>query len=164
MPYANQLQTFSSWFAQLWAESLGKEGKGTTPIVALGPVDQHSQLQLYMDGPLDKLVTIIVPEMRGAGPAIDKDLAKRAGVDYLGDSHVGDLVTAGAYGTGEALQQAGRPVRMITTSELDEAVLGHLLMSFMIETIIAADLFGVNAFDQPAVELGKVIARHYFRA
>ena len=164
MPYANQLQTFASWFAQLWAESLGKNLKGTTPIVALGPVDQHSQLQLYMDGPIDKLVTIIVPEIRETGPLIPEELAARAGIDYLGGHRVGDLVMAGAVGTSNALQQAGRPVRFIQIPALDETVLGYLLMSFMIETIIAADLFGVDAFDQPAVELGKIISRDYFKS
>lgn len=159
MPYADKLARFAHWYAQLWAESLGKEGAGTTPIAALGPVDQHSQLQLYMDGPVDKLITIVATETQGCGASMPAGLATKAGIDYMARRTVGDLVAAQVGATVEALQKAGRPTRFIRVPAINEHVLGQLLMSFMIETILAADLLGINAFDQPAVEIGKGIAR-----
>lgn len=161
MPYANQLDRFSRWFVQLWAESLGKEGLGTTPIAALGPVDQHSQLQLYMDGPKDKLITVIASKTEGQGTKIAPELAGVAGIDYMADQHIGDLVAAQAEATTRALTEAGRPTRFIRLSEIDEPTLGFLLMSFMIETVLTAGLLGVDPFDQPAVEVGKRLARDF---
>src|SRR5205807_3668026 len=79
MAYADRLERFSRWFVQLWAESLGKDGKGTTPLGALGPVDQHSQLQLFIAGPRDKLFTVLTAPAPGAGPRFDMELAKLAG-------------------------------------------------------------------------------------
>lgn len=163
MPYANQLARFANWYVQLWAESLGKDGYGQTPIAALGPVDQHSQLQLYMDGPRDKLVTIIALATSGKGPFIDKELAQKAGIDYFSNRHVGDYVSAQARATREALQGAGRPTRFIRVEEINEYVLGNMLMSYMVETILAARLLNINAYDQPAVEVGKRMARDFLR-
>ncbi len=164
MPYANQLARFSSWYVQLWAESLGKDGQGMTPIGALGPVDQHSQLQLYMDGPKDKLITIIATATEGEGPLVDKGLAEKAGIDYMGGRHVGDLVSAQARATAAALKEAGQATRFIKVDKIDEYALGQMLMSFMVETIIAAGMMGIDAFDQPAVEIGKKMARDYLSA
>ena len=164
MPYANKLGRFANWYVQLWTESLGKDGLGITPIAALGPVDQHSQLQLYMDGPKDKLVTVIATATTGKGPLIDRPSAELAGIEYLADRHVGDLVSAQARATVDALTHAGQPTRYIGVDEIDEHILGQLLMSYMMETILAAKLLGVNAFDQPAVEIGKGLARDFLRS
>lgn len=161
MPYSNQLARFSAWYVQLWAESLGKDGLGMTPIGALGPVDQHSQLQLYMDGPKDKLITILSTSIKGSGPVVDVDLAKACGIDYMAGRTVGDLVDAQAHATIEALRGSGQPVRALHLGSVDEFTLGQLLMSFMLETILSAGLLGVDAFDQPAVEIGKKFARDY---
>ena len=161
MAYADRLDRFTKWFVQLWAESLGKEGKGTTPIAALGPVDQHSQLQLYIAGPRDKLFTILTVGSAGRGPRIDAALAERAHEPGLGGKTVGDLVAAQGRATAETLAKNGCPVRTIHLDKLDEAALGELLMHFMLETIIAAHLLGVDPFDQPAVEEGKVLAKKY---
>jgi glucose-6-phosphate isomerase len=161
MAYADRLERFSRWFTQLWAESLGKDGKGTTPIGALGPVDQHSQLQLFIAGPRDKLFTIVTVDTKGQGPRIDAELAKRAGEPDLGAKTIGDLVAAQGRATAETLAKNGCPVRTMHLSRLNEESLGALLMHFMLETIIAAQLFGVDAFDQPAVEEGKVLAKQY---
>src|SRR3972149_4450008 len=79
MAYADRLERFTRWYVQLWAESLGKNGKGTTPLAALGPVDQHSQVQLFIGGPRDKLFTVISVAGAGLGPRIDGDLAELAG-------------------------------------------------------------------------------------
>ena len=161
MAYSDRLDRFTKWYVQLWAESLGKDGKGTTPIAALGPVDQHSQLQLYIAGPRDKLFTILTVGAAGRGPRIDAELAKRAHEPGLGGKTIGDLVAAQGRATAETLAKNGCQVRTIHIEKLDEAALGELLMHFMLETIIAAHLIGVDPFDQPAVEEGKVLAKKY---
>jgi glucose-6-phosphate isomerase len=159
MPYSDRLGRFAAWFAQLWAESLGKDGQGTAPIACLGPVDQHSQLQLFMDGPREHLITVVRAPSAGTGPRIDPDLASAAGLGYLAGRTAGDLVAAQAQALPEALARAGRPVRTLDLARLDEASLGALMMHMMLETILAAALMGVDPFDQPAVELAKVITR-----
>jgi glucose-6-phosphate isomerase len=161
MAYADRLERFSRWFTQLWAESLGKAGRGTTPIGALGPVDQHSQLQLFIAGPRDKLFTVVTVATQGQGPRVDAALARRAGEPDLGDKTIGDLVAAQGRATAETLARNGCPVRTIHLPQLDGTSLGALMMHFMLETIIAARLLGVDAFDQPAVEEGKVLAKQY---
>src|SRR4051812_40312597 len=161
MAYADRLERFTKWYVQLWAESLGKDGKGTTPIGALGPVDQHSQLQLFIAGPRDKLFTIITTGAAGRGPRIEAEFAKLCGEPDFACKTVGDLVAAQGRATAETLAKNGCPVRTIHVQKLDEASLGELLMHFMLETIIAAHLLGVDAFDQPAVEEGKVLAKRY---
>jgi glucose-6-phosphate isomerase len=159
MPFADRLGRLASWFVQLWAESLGKGGEGTTPIGALGPLDQHSQLQLFMDGPREHYLTIIRVASKGVGPKVDADLAGLAGADMLGGHTIGDIVDAQAHALPEALARAGRPVRTIDIAKLDEKTLGALLMHFMIETILAGRLLGLDPFDQPAVELAKVLTK-----
>lgn len=159
MPYNDRLGRFSEWYVQLWAESLGKQGEGTCPIPALGPLDQHSQLQLFMDGPREIYTTVVRTKTAGQGPVIDAGLAKLAGMDFMGGKTVGDVVYAQAHAIAEALVQAGRPVRTIDISELDERAIGGLLMHFMIETILAGRLLGIDPFDQPAVELAKVLTK-----
>jgi glucose-6-phosphate isomerase len=161
MAYADRLERFTRWWVQLWAESLGKQGKGATPIAALGPVDQHSQLQLWLDGRRDKLFTIITVGVAGSGPRIDKMLAKIAGEPDFGGRKIGDLVAAQGRATADTLAKNGCPVRTIHIEKLNERSLGALLMHFMLETIIAAHLLGVDPFDQPAVEEGKILAKKY---
>jgi glucose-6-phosphate isomerase len=161
LAYSDRLERFTHWYVQLWSESLGKDGKGTTPIGALGPVDQHSQVQLYLSGPRDKLFTVISVEGRGLGPRIDKELAALAGEPGLGGKTIGDLASAESRATADTLAKNGCPVRTINIPKLDEASLGELLMHFMLETIVAAHLIGVDAFDQPAVEEGKMLAKKY---
>ena len=159
MPYADRLGRLAHWFVQLWAESLGKNGKGTCPIAALGPLDQHSQLQYFMDGPPELAVTVVRTATSGTGPVLDPEMAKLAGADYMAGRHVGDIVAAQAAALPEALGQAGRPVRTIDIDRLDERAIGGVLMHFMLETILAGRLMGIDPFDQPAVELAKVLTR-----
>jgi len=161
MAYSDRLERFTHWYVQLWAESLGKNGKGTTPVAALGPVDQHSQVQLYLGGPRDKLFTVVTVEGRGQGPRMDAELAKLAGEPGFAGKTIGDLASAEGRATAETLAKNGCPVRTIHIEKLDEAALGELMMHFMLETIVAAELMGVDAFDQPAVEEGKVLAKKY---
>jgi glucose-6-phosphate isomerase len=161
MPYADRLAEFGLWFRQLWAESLGKGGNGTTPIRAVGTVDQHSQLQLYLGGPRDKLYTVITVPSAGVGRRIDRALADDSRLGYLVGHGLGDLFAAEARATYETLARNGRPTRLIALERLDEEVMGALFMHFMLETILTARLIGVDPFDQPAVEEGKVLARRY---
>lgn len=159
MPYCDRLGRFGAWFVQLWAESLGKAGKGTTPVACLGPLDQHSQLQLFMDGPRNHLVTVMRTPNQGAGPVLDPELSRAAGIDFLAGRAIGDLVSAQSKAVPEALLRAGRPVRTFDIPVLDERALGALFMHFMLETVFAAELLGVDPFDQPAVELAKTLTR-----
>ncbi len=161
MPYADRLAWLAKWYVQLWAESLGKDGKGTTPLAALGPVDQHSQLQLFIGGPRDKLFTVVTVGAKGKGPRMPADLAKLCGEDVLADKTIGDLVAAQGRATAETLAKNGCPVRTFHIETVNEAAMGEFLMHYMLETMIASKLLGVDAFDQPAVEEGKVLAKRY---
>jgi glucose-6-phosphate isomerase len=161
LAYCDRLQRLTHWYVQLWAESLGKNGKGTTPLASLGPVDQHSQLQLFIAGPRDKLFSVVTVGAAGQGPRIDGELAKLAGEPGFAGKTIGDLVAAEGRATAETLAKNGCPVRTIHIDRLDEESLGELMMHFMLETIIAAHLLGIDAFDQPAVEEGKVLAKKY---
>ena len=161
MAYADRLERFTRWWVQLWAESLGKNGKGTQPVAAIGPVDQHSQLQLYLAGPRDKLFTVITTGAAGQGPVIDPRLAQRAGEPGFAGKRIGDLVAAQGRATADTLARNGRPTRRIHIERLDERSLGELLMHSMLETILAGYALGVDPFDQPAVEEGKILAKRY---
>ncbi len=160
MPYSDRLSRFADWYVQLAGESLGKGGAGFTPVAALGPVDQHSKLQLYLDGPHDHLVTVLRTSCEGIGPKVDAGLAEQAGAVYLAGQCAGDLVAAQQRAIPQALVDAGRSVRTIDTERLDEKVLGGLMMHFMLEVILSGHLLEVDPFDQPAVEAGKVLTRH----
>ena len=157
MPYVDRLNTFAFWYRQIWAESLGKDGNGTTPAVALGTVDQHSQVQLYLGGPADKLFTFLIQDTAGPvlRPGSDKAL------DYLAGRTMGDLLMAEADATAATTVKAGRPTRVMRVAQVDERTIGALMMHFILETIFAAHLWKIDAFDQPAVEDGKVLTRQY---
>jgi glucose-6-phosphate isomerase len=161
MAYADRLERFTRWWVQLWAESLGKDGKGPQPVAAIGPVDQHSQLQLYLAGPNDKLFTIMTTGVAGQGPAMNSDLAQRAGEPGFAGKTIGDLVAAQGRATADTLARNGRPTRRIHIETLDARAMGELLMHFMLETILTGYALGVDPFDQPAVEEGKVLAKRY---
>lgn len=161
MAYADRLERFTRWWVQLWAESLGKNGRGSTPVAAIGPVDQHSQLQLYLGGPNDKLFTVVTVDCAGQGPRIAADLAERAGQPGFSGKTIGDLVAAQGRATADTLAKNHRPVRRIHVERLDERAIGRLVMHFMLETILTGYALGVDPFDQPAVEEGKVLAKQY---
>lgn len=161
MAYADRLERFLAWHCQLWAESLGKGGEGTTPVKALGPVDQHSQLQLYLAGPADKMFTVFTTGAKGKGPEVIEAMAGDPAFAGLGGRRIGDLVDAEQRATIDTLVRNGRPVRSIHVDTLDERAMGALMMHFMLETIIAGRILGVDPFDQPAVEEGKILAKKY---
>jgi glucose-6-phosphate isomerase len=161
--YADRLATFHAWWRQLWAESLGKDGKGSTPVGALGPVDQHSQLQLFRDGPGKSLYTILSTETKGQGLVAPRPRAEALGLGYLAGKPMGDLVDAEARATAQTLSRNGRPVRTIHLPKIDARGIGALMMHFMLETILMGKLMGVDPFDQPGVEEAKVLAREYLQ-
>jgi glucose-6-phosphate isomerase len=160
MTYSDRLAKLGMWFRQLWAESLGKEGMGLTPIHAVGPVDQHSQLQLFIDGPDDKVYTIIYLDQTGLGPSAGDVVADTPSA-WLAPFTIGDIVTAQARATINSLAARQRPVMDICLPHCDEDTIGYVMMHFMIETILVADLLGVNAFDQPGVEDAKQLTQKY---
>jgi glucose-6-phosphate isomerase len=156
MPYAESLETFAEWFAQLWAESLGKDGHGQTPARALGATDQHSQLQLYRAGPRDKLVTLVRPTERA-----DRDIPETEleGLSYLGGSSLGDLLDAEFEATEASLAAADCPNVRIEVDRVDEYGLGELLFGMEAACICYGELADISTFTQPAVEWGKKAAR-----
>lgn len=164
LAYNDRLGSLSRWYRQLWAESLGKNGKGMTPIYAMGPVDQHSQLQLWLDGPNDKMFTVLGGPIAPGGAAITAEVAALSGLDYVRGRTLGDLMNASRQATAETLASHGRPVREMRPDEIDETSMGAMLMHFMLETILSAHLLGVDPFNQPAVEHGKTLTRDYMRA
>ncbi len=164
MPYADRLRLFSAWYAQLWAESLGKDGLGSQPVAAAGPVDQHSQMQLFIDGPSGRLVNLISPATQGQGQRLPETLGSNPKLAYLAGRTVGDVTACQQVAAAQVLVRNGCPVRVFAVDKVDERAIGQLMMHFMLETIMAGFMMGVDPFDQPAVEQGKVLTREYLQA
>jgi glucose-6-phosphate isomerase len=161
MPYSDALRDMADWFVQLWAESLGKHrlpgdaGVGPTPLGALGATDQHSKVQLFMEGPGDKTVTFI-----GVEQGIQKVVIPRLHADvpelaYLGGHELGELLDIERRATAGALARRGRPNMTLAMERVDAAHVGELMMLLEIATAYAGQLYGVDAYNQPGVELGK---------
>ena len=157
MPYAEALEPFAEWFAQLWAESLGKDGLGQTPLRALGATDQHSQLQLYRAGRRDKLVTFVRPTERAAEAPVPDGLPDD--LSYLAGEGLGDLLDAEFRATEASLAASGRPSVRVEVDRLDARSVGELLYGMEAACVLVGELTGVETFTQPAVEWGKVAAR-----
>ena len=163
MPYANALEPLADWFRQLWAESLGKrvdlDGKevftGPTPIKALGATDQHSQIQLYREGPNDKVIGLVEVETVDTDVVIPADLDVES-LRYLQGATLGALLSAEKRATEYALVEADRPNFTITLPRLDARHVGEFIQLWEVTTAYAGRMLGVNAYDQPAVETGKV--------
>lgn len=163
MPYSNALSGLADWFRQLWAESLGKHLErdgaavcvGPTPIKALGTTDQHSQIQLYREGPNDKVIGFAVVEQPDADVLIPSDLDAEA-LRYLQGSTLGALLAAEKRATEFALVESKRPNFTITLPTLDAWHVGQFIQLWEVATAYAGCMLGVNAYDQPAVETGKL--------
>ncbi|RJP17745.1 MAG: glucose-6-phosphate isomerase [Candidatus Abyssobacteria bacterium SURF_5] len=166
MPYAHRLRDFADWYRQLWAESLGKEysldGKrvytGQTPVKALGATDQHSQLQLYMEGPFDKVVTFLAVRSYPREIKIPSAFREMEGISYLGGQPLGDLLKAEQESSALALTKNSRPNCTIVLPEISPFVIGQLIYLYEVQTAFAGALYNINPFDQPGVELGKKYA------
>tara|TARA_A100000171_G_scaffold52864_1_gene73804 strand:+ start:571 stop:1923 length:1353 start_codon:yes stop_codon:yes gene_type:complete len=162
MPYCDRLSTFADWHRQLWAESLGKEGVGSLPSPALGTVDQHSQLQLYLEGPKDKFFTLIDVAYEGCSYGFDgEDLDMDSRLSYLKNRTLSHLMAAEHKATAQTLINHGSPVRRLSLPSLTEKNLGSLMVHFILETLVSAELLGVNALNQPAVEESKRLTREF---
>jgi glucose-6-phosphate isomerase len=163
MPYADALFGLSDWFRQLWAESLGKRlsldneviFSGQTPIKALGAIDQHSQIQLYTEGPNDKLISLIAVESYRADVTIEDVPAGIPDLDYLQTAELGQLLQREQLATAWALTQAQRPNFTIRVPTIDAAIIGELFYLYELQTVMGGALLNVNPFGQPGVEAGK---------
>lgn len=166
MPYSDAFRDLAPWFVQLWAESLGKrrpDGRnvGPTPIAAVGATDQHAQVQLFMEGPADKIITFVDVEEHEALRIPDAE-STPATLAYLRGRGFGELLRAEARATAGALAQMGRPTMTLRVTRADAWHLGGLFMFFELATIYAGALYGVDPLDQPGVELGKQLTYYQF--
>ena len=163
MPYSSKLQAFSRWFCQLWAESLGKAGKGLTPYPAIGTTDQHSQVQLYMEGPKDKnFVLLEVASCAQPLPLSIKNLAENLpSFKELDGKSMHDLFSAEYRATRDALIQNQLNVACIEIDKLDAFSLGALFYFWEWATLYAGAILEINPFDQPGVEAGKILTKRY---
>lgn len=162
MPYSSRLKYVSDWYVQLWAESLGKETDnegnvincGPTPLKALGATDQHSQIQLYNEGPNDKVINFIRVEEFDNTLEIPK-IFEYTGIGYLGGKTINELINAEADATKVALTDYQRPNVTISLPKVNGYYVAQLLYMLEVQTAIAGELYGINAFDQPGVEQAK---------
>ncbi len=163
MPYSQKLRGLADWFRQLWAESLGKTCQvdartievGPTPVSALGVTDQHSQLQLYLDGPPDKVITFVAVDRFDRVVAIPPTHLGLGSVDYLGGHTLNELINAERVATALTLTRRHRPNCTFLLPELRAFTVGQLIYLLEVQTALIGHLLGVNPFDQPAVEAGK---------
>jgi glucose-6-phosphate isomerase len=163
MPYSDRLRSVALWFQQLWAESLGKArtmdgaqaSSGPTPVAALGASDQHSFLQLLMEGPDDKVVIFIEVADHGMDAPIPAGHPEMPELSYLGGHTLGELLNTERQATAEALRLAGKPNATLYLPRVGPSELGQLLMLFQIATVYAGALYNVDPLDQPGVELSK---------
>ena len=163
MPYADSLKYIADWYAQLWAESLGKKTAcsgavvhaGQTPVKSLGVTDQHSQVQLYTEGPFDKVVTFIGVEKFRAVTPIPEGYPEIPDVHFLSGHTHNELIAAEQAATEYALTKSGHINYTITLPEVNPFTVGELLYLFEVATAIAGELLDIDAFDQPGVEEGK---------
>ena len=162
MPYSTRLKYVSDWYVQLWAESLGKEYNnngdkvniGPTPVKAVGATDQHSQIQLYNEGPNNKVITFIRIENFDTKLEIPQ-IFEYTGIGYLGGKTINDLINAEADSTRIALADYSRPTMTISLERIDEYNVAQLLYMLEVQTAIAGELYNINTFNQPGVEQAK---------
>lgn len=163
MPYSDNLKLIADWYSQLWAESLGKKfdnnnnivHTGQTPVGALGVTDQHSQVQLFTEGPFDKVVTIIGVESFKETITIPKIFSEYTSLSFLGGHTLNSLITNERIATEYALTKNNRLNNTILLPEITPNTIGQLLMFFMIQTSYVGAMLNINTFDQPGVEEGK---------
>ncbi len=163
MPYSDNLKLVADWYCQLWAESLGKaldlDGKvvnvGTTPVKSLGVTDQHSQVQLYTEGPFDKVITFISVKNYATEMPIPHGCEDIPDVGFLGGHTMQELIQAENTATAYALMKAGRMNYTITLPEVNAFTLGQLMFLLEMQTAYTGALLNINTFNQPGVENGK---------
>ena len=161
MTYSDNLNFYGKWYLQLWAESIGKGKKGITAIHSIGTTDQHSQLQLYLDGPNDKFFTFITTEHSKKGLKINNNIFKNTEINYFQNKTMGDLMQAEQRATVETFNTNKFSFREIYIPKIDEINIGKLLCYSIIETVASCIYLDVNPFNQPAVEQGKILTKKY---
>jgi len=155
MAYADGLKPFTEWFCQLWAESLGKQGRGLTPYPSVGSTDQHSQLQLWIEGPQDKVLIFIRINDYSVDMQIPDVFQNMEGLSYLSGHTLSELIKAEEEATELALAKAGRPSMTITVPQIDAYHMGQLFHFLELATAFTGLLYEMNPFNQPGVEEGK---------
>ena len=163
MPYSDNLRLLSDWYCQLWAESIGKQedydgnivNAGTTPVKSLGVTDQHSQVQLYTEGPYDKVITFISVEKYGCEMPIPHGCEDIPDVGFLGGHTMQELIQAENKATAYALMRAGRMNYTISVPEVNAFTMGQLMFLLELQTAYAGAMLNINTFNQPGVENGK---------
>jgi len=159
MPYLARLYHFNYWYNQLLAESIGKNGKGITPLKALGSTDQHSVLQLFLDGKRDKFFSFLTTNNQNKGDDLKLPKYLADDMPYLQNNKLGDVIYANQEATIATIKDKKHLLRRFNIEILDEYIIGKLMMYFMLETIFYAYMVKINPFDQPAVEKGKIYAK-----
>jgi glucose-6-phosphate isomerase len=163
MPYTRRLELFGDWYRQLWAESLGKKVNtngdivhvGPSPLAALGPMDQHSQLQLYIEGPNNKTITFIKVATFTSKLRASVSLKALKKLSFLANTSFAEILHAELEGTAEALRRAHRPNGILTIPTISCESIGSLFMFFQLATGVAGSLYNIHTYDQPGVEEGK---------
>jgi len=163
MPYSSLLKEYSAWFVQLWAESLGKDGKGLTPIPAYGATDQHSQMQLFMEGPNDKAIFIIEVEKFESDFSLQNTINGDS-FKSLSKFNLSTLMKAELLGTLEALKENKRHVVHLSLSRVNAEGLGQLVLFSECLTVLMGQFFEVDPFNQPGVEAGKKYAHTWLKS
>ncbi|HPI04094.1 MAG TPA: glucose-6-phosphate isomerase [Candidatus Goldiibacteriota bacterium] len=166
MPYSDALKGVSDWHSQLWAESLGKKfsrdgrivNAGLTPVKALGAADQYSQIQLYMEGPYDKVITFIKAEKFRQDMEIPSNFNDVESMEYLSGKKLGMLLNGQQAATQETLARGQRASMTITLPEISEFTIGQLIYLLEAETAFLGELYNINAFDRPGADAGKTAA------
>lgn len=168
MPYSSKLKTLSNWFVQLWGESLGKKRNdgtsvGLTPIASFGATDQHSQMQLFMEGPKDKCLFILEVESFSHNYSLSNSLTFESAKKFQGKS-MNDLMRAELYGTLKALKEEGRNFIHLSIPSVDEASVGALILYFESLTALVGHYLEIDPFNQPGVEKGKIYSYEYLKS
>ncbi len=163
MPYSTSLYSLADWYRQLWAESIGKRHglkkkdvfTGQTPIKALGATDQHSQVQLYREGPNDKIITFLEVERFGQKVAIPGGMKDVKALAYLAGTNFQTLINSEKLGTEYALLESGRPTTTVVFPQINAETVGQFIYLYEVATSYMGGLLEINTYDQPAVQLGK---------
>lgn len=163
VPYATSLKALGEWFVQLWAESLGKDDRGPIPVTAVGATDQHSQLQLWMQGPHSMLINFVQVEEFRRDITIGKGGLKDEALTWMSGHTMGHILNTELRATEQALTEAQRPNVMWTLPRIDAESLAEIMVLWEAMTAYAGELYQVNTFNQPGVEAGKVICKRLLR-
>ena len=161
MTYHERLNCLLDWYRQLWAESIGKDGFGTLPVPAIGTIDQHSQLQLYLGGKKNLFFTFFVKKNDTNSLKITNTFIED--FTYLNGKTLNDIMQVEAKSTIEILNKSNLPIRVFEYDNLNETLISQIMMQFILETIMIGKMNNINPFGQPNVEAKKELARDFYK-